>query len=183
MTNNQITTTPPDQPEPELPEFSLSDPPLYTSTGVNQTLELIRSARPILKAYPITDQSQLYCEKNFGRGDLDDTSSLDSPFLIEQRIIVESEQLELYLRLKPSSSGLSDQESSSPTEEFHTSSATTTLSPESERARRREACQEMLQSQLERGKGRQQRPLFELTTSTFNVSCHVVHGPQFQCVL
>lgn len=68
---------------------------------------------------------------------------------------------------------------------------TTTTSPSSaadlEQQQRKAQCQDMLQTQLENDLNSNQnspkRPLFELSTSTFNVSCHVVSGPQFQCVL
>ena len=67
---------------------------------------------------------------------------------------------------------------------------TTTTAPGSDELgpqQRRIQCQEMLQSQLEQdlssdGKTNR-RPLFELSTQSFNVSCHVVPGPQFQCAL
>lgn len=68
---------------------------------------------------------------------------------------------------------------------------TTTTSPNSaadlDQQRRRAQCQDMLRTQLEKDLNSNQntpkQPLFELSTSTFNVSCHVVSGPQFQCVL
>ena len=53
--------------------------------------------------------------------------------------------------------------------------------------RRRVQCQEMLLSQLEHDLSQNQeipkRPLFELCTSTFNVSCHIVPGAKLQCAL
>lgn len=54
-------------------------------------------------------------------------------------------------------------------------------------------CEQMLQAQILlssstsssniNGDNHQRRPIFEMSTSTFNVSCHLVFGPQFQCVL
>lgn len=70
----------------------------------NQTLELSKSTRPVIRSYPTNDQNQLYCDQNIADFDKNTTNALPDDSLIQQRIIVESEQLELFLRLRPLSS-------------------------------------------------------------------------------
>lgn len=50
-----------------------------------------------IKSYPISDATQLYCDQVFDGGGDEDAFVADT--ITEQRIIIESEQLELFLRL------------------------------------------------------------------------------------
>lgn len=71
----------------------------------NLSMEITRHNHQIIKSYPIGYQNQLYCDQNFA--DLNKNKQMDSlpdDSIIQQRVIVESEQLELFLRLRPSGS-------------------------------------------------------------------------------
>ncbi|KAH7639311.1 hypothetical protein HUG17_3344 [Dermatophagoides farinae] len=92
--------------------------------------------------------------------------SINSP-IMEQRIIIESEHLELYLRLHPATNRKSTVDSS------------TSESMVNYDNNGNWNCRQMLQAQLSSTKS----AIFDLSTSTFNVSCYLVYGPQFQCVL
>ena len=110
--------------------------------------------------------------------------------LLEQRIIIETEQLELFLRLRPATlrydfiatDGGDDGSGGDSGTPFGTTVAppqATTPSRE-EREEAGEQCLEMLKEQFEQSRSK----LFELSTTTFNVSCHVVApGTQLQCAL
>lgn len=77
-------------------------------------MEITRHNHPVIKSYPIGNQNQLYCDQNFA--DLNKNKQMDSlpdDSIIQQRVIVEFEQLELFLRLRPSgsdSSGLMEKD-------------------------------------------------------------------------
>lgn len=178
-------------------DIDFSDPPIVeyygsmvSSQNYNRTkAELNRINRPVIRSFPIGDQHQMYCDQNMIEYDPSSENGADD-LLVQQRIIIESEQLELFLRLRPSSDSINDYvlpEKLLDDFRIHTTTISPNKNDELERRRRRVQCQQMLQTQLEMQTSRlvthKVRPLFEFGTSTFNVSCHVVPGPQFQCAL
>lgn len=96
-------------------DIDFSDPPIVeyygsmvSSHNYNRTkAELNRINRPVIRSFPIGDQHQMYCDQNMIEYDPSSENGADD-LLVQQRIIIESEQLELFLRLRPSSDSIND---------------------------------------------------------------------------
>ena len=146
-----------------------------------------------IRSYPFdnNDMELNHCDQLISYDlKLNQTSSSSLRPIMEQRIVIETEHLELYLRIYSSSSSsatnhhqksfVPDSSSSSLNESMtNVDNNGNNNGNDNDIVNGEGNCRQMLQTQLLSTKS----SIFDLSTNTFNVSCHLVYGPQFQCVL